>query len=116
MGIEDIERHIYNYKLFVAFLQKEKQYMRFKDIMFLKANRTPKELFKVINNTKLGFLMIKSRFVSPIDAKWSCIFSFVPFVGFYWSDFCLGRSFMENLSKKWISFLEENNFNKIKNK
>ena len=64
--IEDIERHLWNYKLLVKFLKDERKYLTFKRILFDKYERSMYDLFELINVTNPAFIIFSIYFFSLI--------------------------------------------------
>ena len=113
MDIEDIERHKYNFRLFCAFLKKEGIYLKFKKLIFTNINRTPNDLFKLMNETSMSRIIpnIKDVCYDEIDRKWSAVFTFLPFCGFEWSTKNIGSwRHMMAISDNWCLYLIENNY------
>jgi hypothetical protein len=112
--IEGIERHWHNYKLLVWFLRIKGKYAFFKRMIFANKNITPYDLFKTMNNTHLGSIIIHySDTSSIIDKKWGSIFTYVPF-SFSWLDSNVDLKYMQCLSDEWVVFLREHNYDKNK--
>ena len=116
MDIEGIERHQYNFKLFCRFLKERKQYQFFKRIMFINNNRTPNDLFKEINRSKIGniFFVLGDRY-NIIDRKWCAVFSYIPFCKFNWNGKKGTPTHPDEMYKlifEWKAFLMENNYDK----
>jgi hypothetical protein len=112
MGIEDIERHKYNFRLFCMFLKQEKKYQLIKVLMFEIPKRTPMDLFEVINNEDINHITFLGLDMGyhEIDRKWSVILRYIPFCSFYWSNDKTSPIYfklMDDLSEKWIKFLRE---------
>lgn len=112
--IEGIERHWHNYKLLVWFLRIKGKYAFFKRMIFANKNITPYDLFKIMNNTYLGSIIIHySDTSNVIDKKWGSIFTYVPF-SFSWLDDNVDLDYMHCLSNEWVAFLREHNYDKNK--
>ena len=111
--IEDIERHLWNYKLLIKFLKDERKYLTFKRILFDKYERSMYDLFELINVTKPAFITFETGFQNKTDAVWSDIFSNMTFVGDWRYDNLIVDD-MIKMCLRWAKFLEENNFDKQK--
>lgn len=111
--IEDIERHLWNYKLLIKFLKDERKYLTFKRILFDKYERSMYDLFELINVTKPAFITFETGFQNKTDAVWSVIFSNMTFVGDWRYDNLIVDD-MIKMCLRWAKFLEENNFDKQK--
>ena len=111
--IEDIERHLWNYKLLIKFLKDERKYLTFKRILFDKYERSMYDLFELINVTKPTFITFETSFQNKTDAVWSHIFSNMTFVGDWRYDNLIVDD-MIKMCLRWAKFLEENNFDKQK--
>lgn len=116
MDIEGIERHWHNYKLFTWFLKKEKRYEIFRNAMFTKQNRTPLELFKIMNSTNSRKVLPQYLTNNFVDKMWGCIFTYTPFLGFSWYANYYGilPHQMRDITKKWVVFLSEHNYDKFR--
>lgn len=113
-GIEGIERHWHNYKLLVWFLRIKGKYAFFKRMIFVNKNITPYDLFKRMDSTHLGSIIIHySDASNVIDKKWGSIFTYVPF-SFSWLDSNVDLKYMHCLSDEWVAFLREHNYDKNK--
>jgi len=113
-GIEDIERHWHNYKLLVWFLRIKGKYAFFKRMIFVNKNIRPYDLFKRMNDTSLGSIVVHySDASSVIDKKWGSVFTYVPF-GFSWLDSDVDTNYMYCLSNEWVAFLREHSYDKNK--
>jgi hypothetical protein len=83
-------------------------------MIFVNKNITPYDLFKTMNNTHLGSIIIHySDTSSIIDKKWGSIFTYVPF-SFSWLDSNVDLKYMQCLSDEWVAFLREHNYDKNK--
>ena len=111
--IEDIERHLWNYKLLVKFLKDERKYFTFKRILFDKYERSMYDLFELINVTRPAFITFETGFQNKTDAVWSHIFSNMTFVGDWRYDNLIADD-MIKMCLRWAKFLKENNFDKQK--
>lgn len=111
--IEDIERHLWNYKLLVKFLKDERKYLTFKRILFDKYERSMYDLFELINVTNPAFIIFETGFQNKTDAVWSVIFSNTTFVGDWRYDNLIVGD-MIKMCRRWAKFLKENNFDKQK--
>lgn len=111
--IEDIERHLWNYKLLVKFLKDERKYLTFKRILFDKYERSMYDLFELINVTNPAFIIFETSFQNKTDAVWSVIFSNTTFVGDWRYDNLIVGD-MIKMCRRWAKFLKENNFDKQK--
>ena len=107
--IEDIERHWHNFKLFVWFIKLEKRYVCFKKLLFLDKNKTPFDLFNLINKTNTTSVLMNNNLPNKIDRLWGSIFTYIPF-SFSWHEKSVNSNYMENLSRKWNNFLSEHNY------
>ena len=112
--IEDIERHWYNYKLFVWFLKLEGKYIFFKKAMFIDKKRTPFDLFETINRTNIGSVVTRYDTPNKVDRMWGSIFIYIPFEGFSWVEKNLDVKSMRSLSRRWVDFLDGHNYDKFK--
>lgn len=112
--IEGIERHWHNYKLLVWFLRIKGKYVFLKRMIFVNKNITPYDLFKRMNDTNLGRIIIHySDTSNVIDKKWGSIFTYVPF-SFSWLDNNMDPNYMFCFSNEWVAFLREHNYDKNK--
>ena len=123
MDIGDIDRQMYNYRLFFAFLKKHNVYRLFRKKMFSDKNRTPYDLMKTITNDgPVCRGSVIQSLANDIDKRWSNIFLYVPYYGGYWNDYMhvvvrrlSGLKGIAELSDKWKEFLYNNNYDKMKN-
>lgn len=118
MDIEDIERHKYNFRLFCMFLKQKKIYQTFKKLMFIDFNKTPYDLFVLMNETNLNRIIynIDGKYCVN-DKKWSAVFTYIPFSNFYWGHKKGEIIYYDNmikLTKEWCDFLVENNYDKLR--
>jgi predicted acetyltransferase len=116
-GIEGIERHWHNYKLLVWFLRIKGKYVFFKRMIFTNKNIMPYDLFELMNsanenNMIFNFFNVRN-IPNVIDKKWGSIFGYAPF-SFYWCDSDVNPIYMVRLSKEWVNFLREHNYDKQK--
>lgn len=112
--IEGIERHWYNYKLFVWFLRIKGKYVFFKRKVFTNKNIMPYDLFEKMNSTsEHGIIFNYIDASSVIDKKWGSIFTYKPF-SFSWFDSDVDIMYMHFLSNEWVNFLREHNYDKQK--
>ena len=112
--IEGIERHWYNYKLFVWFLRIKGKYVFFKRKVFTNKNIMPYDLFEIMNSTsEHGIIFNYIDASSVIDKKWGNIFTYKPF-SFSWFDSDVDLIYMHYLSNEWVNFLREHNYDKQK--
>jgi hypothetical protein len=115
MGIEGIDRHQRNFRLFMAFLKLRKIYF-FKKLFFTNRNLTPFDFFKILNkegpHSYDHFLKNSQQFVNIIDRKWAIIFIFLPYIGSYWDcaffkERLISIYDMKKISNDWEKFLFE---------
>ena len=112
--IEGIERHWYNYKLFVWFLRIKGKYVFFKRKFFTNKNIMPYDLFEKMNSASEHSIIFNYRDTSSvIDKKWGSIFTYKPF-SFSWFDSDVDLMYMHCLSNEWVNFLREHNYDKQK--
>jgi hypothetical protein len=112
--IEGIERHWHNYKLLVWFLRIKGKYAFFKRMIFTNKNIMPYDLFEIMNRTSENcIIFIYKDTSSVIDKKWGSIFTYAPF-SFYWCCSDVDLKYMDYLSKEWLKFLREHNYDKQK--
>lgn len=112
--IEGIERHWHNYKLLVWFLRLKGKYVFFKRMIFTDKNIMPYDLFKMMNLTSENSIIFNYKDTSSvIDKKWGSIFTYVPF-SFRWWYSDVDLTYMDCLSKEWVNFLREHNYDKQK--
>lgn len=113
-GIEGIERHWYNYKLFVWFLRIKGKYVFFKRKFFTNKNIMPYDLFEIMNGASENCIIFNYRDTSSvIDKKWGSIFTYMPF-SFSWHDSDVDIKYMFSISNEWVKFLREHNYDKQK--
>jgi len=112
-GIEDIERHWHNYRLFVWFIKLEKKYVFFKKLMFLDKGINPFYLFALINKVNYSSVLVNNDLPNKIDRLWGSVFTYIPF-SFSWSEKDVDCQYMNNLSRKWNNFLVEHNYDVFK--
>jgi hypothetical protein len=115
-GIEDIDRHLYNFKLLHKFLCTNKNYAKFKNIFFLFQNRSYVEVIRTIAGHRGTCPVWKCSSLNRIDRNWSGFFNYIPFSGGVWSKYHLCVSEMMNFCDKWGKYIDEHNYDKFINK
>ena len=109
MDIEDIDKHIFCYKLLFRFLRQEKVYKKFINILFISTNRSIYDLFEIINRQNPStIIMFLDEDYPMAYRKWSAIFNCRPFFGHYWDRIGLDIDNMHEFCKRWYKFLENN--------
>ena len=114
--IEDIERHLYNFRLLHKFICRNKDYIKFKNIFFLFQGRDYVDVIKKIANYPIECPIPRSSSKNRIDRNWSAFFNYIPFSGGVWSKHHLDISKMMDLSYKWGEYIDRHNYDKFLNK
>jgi hypothetical protein len=111
-GIEDFERHLYNFKLLHKFLCKNKEYARFKNIFFLDQGRDYVGVIKKIATFPNATPVPHCKSKNKIDKKWSGFFNYIPYSGGVWGKYNLSTGKMLDLCDDWGKYIDEHNYDK----
>ena len=115
-GIENLERHLYNYKLLHKFLCKNKNYIRFKNIFFLNQNRDYIDVIKRVATYPNPCPVYKCSSCNRIDGQWSAFFNYIPYSGGVWCKYHLDSDEMNDFCCDWGKYIDEHNYDKLINK
>ena len=111
MDIEDIsslmyhDEHMANFRLFLRFIKENNIYLPMKAYVFIRYNRTPCDLFKIMNLhimlDSFGAENGPAVFSNVVDNEWTRVLTTYssPF------DFPIAPHIIENITSNWIRYL-----------
>ena len=114
--IEGIDRHEYNFRVFMAFLKMNKIYF-FKRVIFDDTKRNKHDFFYCLDNDHPFKYsgVFSNKLENEIDRRWSIIFNYVPYLRHFWSDTCIkkhcNQEEMYKIANSWKEYLYNNKFN-----